>query len=111
MPVFLWCNFCSVAPSFLALYRGALYTQNPCHKALPPSQAVCCSIFVGQDEDELLKGPLYYCLVLVVATLVCWRDNPAGEAMSRCVLFFVFEEMIADSVATAELHSHIRSCE
>ncbi|KAF5839120.1 hypothetical protein DUNSADRAFT_1518 [Dunaliella salina] len=31
-----------------------------------------------QDKDELLKGPLYYCIVLVAATLICWRENPAG---------------------------------
>jgi phytol kinase len=30
------------------------------------------------DKAELLKGPLYYCLVLLAVTLVFWRENPAG---------------------------------
>lgn len=30
------------------------------------------------DKGELLRGPLYYVMVLVGATLVFWRDSPAG---------------------------------
>ncbi len=29
-----------------------------------------------------LQGPLFYCVVLVVATVLCWRTNPAGEPHS-----------------------------
>ncbi len=30
------------------------------------------------DRRELLKGPLYYVCVLILATLVTWRNHPAG---------------------------------
>ncbi|MEW5305561.1 MAG: hypothetical protein WDW36_008093 [Sanguina aurantia] len=30
------------------------------------------------DKEELLRGPLYYCIVLIAATILCWRDHPAG---------------------------------
>ena len=30
------------------------------------------------DKSELLKGPLYYCVVLLAVTLLFWRENPAG---------------------------------
>lgn len=36
------------------------------------------SVSRSGDSHELLKGPLYYCLVLIGATLVFWRNNPAG---------------------------------
>ena len=29
-------------------------------------------------RDEVLRGPLYYVLVLLLATLACWRDSPVG---------------------------------
>lgn len=30
------------------------------------------------NRMELLRGPFYYCVVLLCVTLVFWRDNPAG---------------------------------
>lgn len=36
------------------------------------------SVSRSGDKGELLKGPLYYVLVLIGATLLFWRDNPAG---------------------------------
>lgn len=30
------------------------------------------------DRGELLRGPLYYVLALIAATLLFWRDSPAG---------------------------------
>ncbi|GFR52538.1 hypothetical protein Agub_g15113, partial [Astrephomene gubernaculifera] len=36
------------------------------------------SVSRSGDRGELLKGPLYYVVTLVGATLLCWRDNPAG---------------------------------
>ena len=30
------------------------------------------------ERGELLRGPLYYVLVLIAATLLFWRDSPAG---------------------------------
>lgn len=30
------------------------------------------------DRSELLKGPLYYVIVLITATILCWRQQPAG---------------------------------
>lgn len=36
------------------------------------------SVSRSGDREELLKGPLYYCLVLVMSTLLFWRDSPAG---------------------------------
>lgn len=30
------------------------------------------------DRSELLKGPLYYCAVLLAVTLLFWRTNPTG---------------------------------
>ena len=32
----------------------------------------------GGDADELLRGPLYYVIVMVFVTLVFWRDSPVG---------------------------------
>jgi len=36
------------------------------------------SVSRSGGREELLKGPLYYCLVLIATTLLCWRDNPVG---------------------------------
>ncbi|PNH07316.1 putative phytol kinase, chloroplastic, partial [Tetrabaena socialis] len=36
------------------------------------------SVSRSGDRTELLKGPLFYVVTLVAATLLCWRDNPAG---------------------------------
>ncbi|KAK9845538.1 hypothetical protein WJX84_000495 [Apatococcus fuscideae] len=30
------------------------------------------------DRQELLRGPLYYCLVLIAGTLLYWRESPVG---------------------------------
>jgi len=30
------------------------------------------------DPKEILRGPLYYGIVFVALTLLCWRDSPAG---------------------------------
>lgn len=30
------------------------------------------------DKGELLRGPLYYVVVLIGATLAFWRESPAG---------------------------------
>ena len=29
-------------------------------------------------RQELLRGPLYYCLVLIAGTLLYWRESPVG---------------------------------
>ncbi|EFJ43766.1 hypothetical protein VOLCADRAFT_45651, partial [Volvox carteri f. nagariensis] len=36
------------------------------------------SVSRSGDRGELLKGPLFYVVTLVAATVLCWRDNPAG---------------------------------
>ncbi|GAX80835.1 hypothetical protein CEUSTIGMA_g8270.t1 [Chlamydomonas eustigma] len=36
------------------------------------------SVSRSGDRSELLKGPLYYCIVLISVALLCWRDSPAG---------------------------------
>ncbi|KXZ49976.1 hypothetical protein GPECTOR_18g132 [Gonium pectorale] len=36
------------------------------------------SVSRSGDRGELLKGPLYYVITLIAATILCWRDNPAG---------------------------------
>jgi phytol kinase len=36
------------------------------------------SVSRSGDRAELLGGPLYYCAVLIVVTLACWRNSPAG---------------------------------
>ncbi|KAG2482727.1 hypothetical protein HYH03_018358 [Edaphochlamys debaryana] len=36
------------------------------------------SVSRSGDRTELLKGPLFYVVTLVAATVLCWRDNPAG---------------------------------
>eukprot|EP00798_Chlamydomonas_sp_ICE-L_P032088 gene32088-16610_t len=36
------------------------------------------SVSRSGDRGELLKGPFYYCIVLISVTLVFWRDSPAG---------------------------------
>ena len=36
------------------------------------------SVSRSGDRGELLRGPLYYCVVLILAALTCWRENPAG---------------------------------
>ncbi len=36
------------------------------------------SISRSGDKSEVLKGPLYYCIVLIAISLICWRDSPAG---------------------------------
>lgn len=36
------------------------------------------SVSRSGDRVELLGGPFYYCVVLVAATLLAWRDHPAG---------------------------------
>lgn len=36
------------------------------------------SVSRSGDRGELLKGPLYYVVVLMATTVLCWRDNPAG---------------------------------
>mmetsp|Transcript_5973 Transcript_5973/g.15889 ORF Transcript_5973/g.15889 Transcript_5973/m.15889 type:complete len:309 (+) Transcript_5973:131-1057(+) len=41
-------------------------------------EGLVASVSRSGDKGELLKGPLYYCIVLVAATLLCWRENPAG---------------------------------
>ncbi|KAK9827459.1 hypothetical protein WJX74_003520 [Apatococcus lobatus] len=30
------------------------------------------------DRQELLRGPLYYCLVLIAGTVLYWRESPIG---------------------------------
>lgn len=35
-------------------------------------------IWIGADRAELLRGPLYYVLVLLGATLFFWRESPVG---------------------------------
>jgi phytol kinase len=30
------------------------------------------------ERSELLRGPFYYCLVIIASTLLFWRDSPAG---------------------------------
>jgi phytol kinase len=30
------------------------------------------------DRTELLRGPLYYCLTMVLATALCWRGSAVG---------------------------------
>lgn len=32
------------------------------------------------DKSELLRGPLFYVLVLFTITLVCWRNSPIGTS-------------------------------
>ena len=44
---------------------------------LPNADAVK-AISRGGDADELLRGPLYYVIVMVFVTLVFWRDSPVG---------------------------------
>ena len=36
------------------------------------------SVSRSLDRRELLRGPLFYCLVLISTTLLCWRDSPVG---------------------------------
>lgn len=36
------------------------------------------SVSRSGDSQELLKGPLFYVVVLIAATLLFWRQNPAG---------------------------------
>lgn len=43
-----------------------------------PDPGLVKSVSRDGDRTELLKGPLYYVVVLVSATLVFWRTNPAG---------------------------------
>lgn len=38
------------------------------------------SVSRGGSVDELLKGPLYYVIVLIASCVFCWRDSPAGVA-------------------------------
>lgn len=38
---------------------------------------IICLIIVC-DYRELLKGPLYYVLMLLVCALVFWRESPTG---------------------------------
>jgi len=35
-------------------------------------------VLVLMCRRELLRGPLYYILVLIAVTLVYWRESPAG---------------------------------
>jgi phytol kinase len=43
-----------------------------------PDPGLVKSVSRQGDRSELLKGPLYYCLVLLGVTLAFWRTNPAG---------------------------------
>lgn len=45
---------------------------------LVKDDAMVKSVSRSGNRAELLGGPLYYCFVLIGATLFCWRDNPAG---------------------------------
>eukprot|EP00879_Flechtneria_rotunda_P012397 GHRR01012945.1.p1 GENE.GHRR01012945.1~~GHRR01012945.1.p1 ORF type:complete len:195 (+),score=58.15 GHRR01012945.1:921-1505(+) len=36
------------------------------------------SVSRAGDRSELLKGPLYYVIVLISITILFWRQNPAG---------------------------------
>lgn len=36
------------------------------------------SLSRGGQREELLGGPAYYCATMVAATLLFWRDSPAG---------------------------------
>lgn len=35
------------------------------------------------DKSELLRGPLFYVLVLFAVTLACWRNSPIGEGLGE----------------------------
>jgi len=37
---------------------------------------------------ELLRGPLYYVLILVAVTLVYWRESPVGFLLPQSALLF-----------------------
>lgn len=41
-------------------------------------KGLVASVSRSGDRGELLKGPLYYTMVLLATTLFCWRDDPTG---------------------------------
>jgi len=53
------------------------------------------SVSRSGDRGELLKGPLYYCVVLIAVAVLCWRDNPAGLI---CVSLMCGGDGLADIV-------------
>ncbi|KAF8069540.1 phytol kinase 1 [Scenedesmus sp. PABB004] len=43
-----------------------------------PDPGLVASVSRSGDRGELLKGPLYYVIILISVTLLFWRVNPAG---------------------------------
>ena len=43
-----------------------------------PSASAVKAISRGGDASELLRGPLYYVIVMVFITLAFWRDSPVA---------------------------------
>ncbi|KAL8159899.1 LOW QUALITY PROTEIN: hypothetical protein V2J09_001436 [Rumex salicifolius] len=46
--------------------------------SLTTDKGLIKSVTRDGSPDELLRGPLYYVLVLIVCALVFWRDSPVG---------------------------------
>lgn len=56
------------------------------------------------DRSELLRGPLYYCIVMVAATVLFWRENPAGLiAISMMCGGDGFADMVGRRLGTVKL--------
>lgn len=81
---------------FWPLFSAAPYTRYLA--ALAPSLNGLRLLFIGNgivkderavnaisrsgDPAELLRGPLYYVIVLLAVTLIYWRDSSVGEWMN-----------------------------
>ncbi|KAK9911542.1 hypothetical protein M0R45_035443 [Rubus argutus] len=64
--------FASVVP----LFNGLRLLVNGL--SLVPNEGLVKSVTREGNPEELLRGPLYYVLILILCALVFWRESPVG---------------------------------
>ncbi|KAJ1637332.1 hypothetical protein T492DRAFT_952769 [Pavlovales sp. CCMP2436] len=82
--VLVWPFFSSAASArLLASAVPALNAVRLLLAARPPDgggagDGIVAAVSRSGERGEILKGPFIYVLVLLAATLLCWRDSPVG---------------------------------